>query len=123
VGWQRELWLFRAGAFTAAPKADGHLPVRPLIFMKPKQPHGRRRKRVSVGTRQGERTDELREHGPEVPPVAPSDFLAVDAITRAAEQSGWPTRQAFVAAMYLRIHGVSVAGAAQMFADCQRRVQ
>jgi hypothetical protein len=50
-------------------------------------------------------------------------FLRVDAITRAAEQSGWPTPEAFACGMLMHIHGVTVAEAQAAFADCQRRVQ
>jgi hypothetical protein len=85
--------------------------------MKPKQPPHRRRKRNKAIV-----TAEVESH--DVIPFAPSEsWLVVDAICKLAEGSGWPGEQAFAAAMFLRIHGVSVAQAAQMFADCQRRVQ
>jgi hypothetical protein len=51
------------------------------------------------------------------------DFLAVHAITRMAEAAGWRPRQAFMVGMQMHIAGVTVAGAAQMFADAERRVQ
>jgi hypothetical protein len=77
------------------------------------KPH-RRQKRISAGNRQGERTDQ---------PGVQSDFASVDAITRAAEQSGWPAKDAFAAAMYLTLHGTSADEAERAFADAARRLQ
>jgi hypothetical protein len=51
------------------------------------------------------------------------DFLVVHAITLMAEAAGWPGRKAFMVGMQMHIAGVTPAGAAQMFADAERRVQ
>jgi hypothetical protein len=51
------------------------------------------------------------------------DFLVVDAITRAAEQSGWPPKKAFILAMQMTLHGTAPQEAQRLFIDAERRIQ
>jgi hypothetical protein len=57
-------------------------------------------------------------------PVMPSaDFLAVDAMTRAAQGAGWPGPDAFIAACVLKMHGTPVQDAVAMFRHAGRWTQ
>jgi hypothetical protein len=58
---------------------------------------------------------------PHAPPSA--DYLAVDAMTRAAEKNGWVGRAGFDVAIRLWSHGVSVADAREMFLHTENWIQ